>query len=182
MLSRFLDRALFWRVSIALAAVLVSLHFEWLTLRFLTSEAVLRMTQAFSLPIRRVGFDQLAFRDTIIQFTVACTWISGLFGILPLLRMRGPRSANLRRTAIFVLGFFSLNLVRIELVVLSYRPGMSWSLEHGWITGASEFVVYLWVVSLIDHPLARFLRSGTLQHTGPFGDGNEPGASMPSFH
>jgi hypothetical protein len=170
-LARFFDRAFFWRVSLAVAAVLVSLHFEWHTLRFLTSEAVLRMSTALRLPIRRVAFDQLALRDTVIQFTVACTWISGIFGILPLLRMRGPRKANLRRGAIFVAGFFLLNLFRIELVILFYRPGASWSLEHGWITGLSEFLVYLCVVSLIDHPLARFLRSGTL----PRADSTEPG-------
>jgi hypothetical protein len=156
----FFDRAFFWRVSIAAAAVLLSLQFEWHTLRFLTSEAVLRITEAFRLPIRRIAFDQLAFRDTIIQFTVACTWISGLFGILPLLRIHCPRSASLRRGAIFVVGFFLLNLFRIELIVLFYRPGMSWSLEHGWITGVAEFLVYLWVLRLIDHPLARFLRLG----------------------
>jgi hypothetical protein len=38
----------------------------------------------------------------------------------------------------------------------------------------SEFVVYLWVVSLIDHPLARFLRSGALPTTHPRA-GGEPG-------
>jgi hypothetical protein len=164
-MAQLFDRVFFRRVGLAVAAVLLSLQFEWHTLRFLTSEAVLRMSAAFGLPIRRVAFDQLALRDTVIQFSVACTWISGLFGILPLLRMRGPRNADVRRAAIFVLGFFLLNLLRIQLVILIYRPGMSWDLLHGCITGVSEFAVYLWVVSLIDHPLARLLRSGRLPRT-----------------
>jgi hypothetical protein len=161
-MGQLFDRVFFQRVSLAVAAVLLSLQFEWHTLRFLTSEGVLRMSEAFGLPIRRVAFDQLAFRDTVIHFTVACTWISGLLGVLPLLRMRGPRNADLRRAALFIVGLFLLNLARIQLVMLFYRPGMSWDLLHGCITGLSEFAVYLWVVSLIDHPLARLLRSGRL--------------------
>ncbi|MGO9060491.1 MAG: hypothetical protein ACLQU2_24365 [Candidatus Binataceae bacterium] len=156
------DRAFFWRVSLAIAAVLLCLQFQWHTLRFLTSEAALQLTAALGLPIQRIAFDELKFRDSIIQFTVTCTWVDGLFGIVPLLRMYGSRGANLRRMAIFVMGLFLLNLVRIEVVILLYRPGISWDLEHGWITGLSEFLVYLWVISLIDHPLARFLRSGKL--------------------
>ena len=173
-LGKLFDRAFFWRVSLAVAAVVLSLQFEWQALRFLTSEAALRITQALGLPIQRVAFDQLSFRDTIIQFTVTCTWISGLFGILPLLRMNGPRNANLRRAATLVLGLFLLNLVRIELVILFYKPGISWNLEHGCITGVTEFLVYLWVISLIDHPLARFLRSGKLPRARLLQGGDAP--------
>ncbi len=175
-LGKLFDRQFFWRVSLAVAAVLLSFQFEWHALRFLTSEAALRMTRALGLPIRRVAFDELKFRDTIIQFAIICTWINGLVGILPLLRMRGPRNANLRRGAILVLGLFLLNLVRIEVVILFYKPGISWDLEHGCITGLTEFLVYLWVVSLIDHPLACFLRSGRLPNARPLLCGDGTGA------
>lgn len=161
-LSQLFDRVFFGRVSLAIVTVLLCFQFEWHALRFLTSEVALQITAALGLPIQRIAFDELKFRDTIIQFTVTCTWIDGLFGILPLLRMHGARRVNLQRAAIFILGFFLLNVVRIEIVILLYKPGISWDLEHGWITGISEFLVYLWVVSLIDHPLARFLRSGNL--------------------
>lgn len=161
-LRELFDRVFFWRVSVAVAAVLLCFQFEWHGLRFLTSEAALRITAALGLPIRRVAFDELRFRDTIIQFTVTCTWIDGLFGVMPLLRMDGTWRVKLRRMAVFVAGVFVLNLIRIEAVILLYKPGISWDLEHGWITGISEFFVYLWVISLIDHPLARFLRWGRL--------------------
>ena len=163
-LSTLFDGAFFLRVSIAVALVLLCFQFEWRELRFLTSEAALQITAASGQSVQRVAFDSLNFRHTVIQFTVTCTWINGLFGILPLLRINGAWPANLRWLAIFILGFFLLNLIRIEIVILCYRPGVSWDLEHGWITGIAEFIVYLWVVSLIDHPLARFLRSGKLPH------------------
>jgi hypothetical protein len=161
-LSTLFDRVFLWRLSLAVAAALLCLQFEWRGLRFLTSEAALQITAALGLPIKRVGFDRLSFRDSIIQFTVTCTWINGFFAVIPLLLMNGMRWESLRRVAIFIPGFFLLNLIRIEIVILCYRPGVSWNLEHGWITGIAEFIVYLWVVSLIDHPLARLLRSGKL--------------------
>jgi hypothetical protein len=161
------DRAFFWRVSLALMAVLLCLQFDWHLLRFLTSEAALRITAAVGLPIQRVAFDELEFSDTVIQFTVNCTWIVGLFGIVPLLRMRGTWWLNLRRMSLFISGFFLLNLLRIEIIILCYKPGISWNREHGWITGVSEFLVYLWVLNLIDHPLAQLLLSGRLAYRIP---------------
>jgi len=163
-LSELFDRTFFWRVSLAIVAVLLCFQFEWHALRFLTSDAALRITAALGLPIRRVAFDELKFRGTAIQFTVTCTWIDGLFGVVPLLWLDGAWRKSVRRIAIFVAGFFLLNLIRIEAVILLYKPGVSWNIEHGWITGVSEFFVYLCVISLIDHPLARFLRRGRLPH------------------
>ncbi len=163
--AAFFDPSFFWRVSLAIAAVLFCFQFDWYMLRFLTSEATLRITAVLGLPIQRVAFDKLKYRDCLINFTVTCTWINGLFGIVPLLRVYGSWRENLRRMAIFVPGFFLANLVRIEIIILIYRPRISWNLEHGWITGLSEFLVYLWVLSLIDHPLARFLRFGELPHS-----------------
>ena len=134
------------RGALCALAVLICYQFDWTLLRFLTSEAVLRITAALGFPAARLSPDALRIGGLQLRFVIACTFADVFCGALPLL-WNGQRSylRNLLDFAMFAAGLFLFNLLRLECGLLAYLNGVPWEVAHGIEGGIAYFLVWLWI-------------------------------------
>src|SRR5581483_11850779 len=84
-------------IRFALVPVFVgfSYLFRWTPLRYLTSEANLRLDLLAGIHLQRVSVDAVMWKDTLYNYENACTFIDVFFGTIPLvwdLRKSIPRN------------------------------------------------------------------------------------------
>jgi hypothetical protein len=134
------------RVLLAGIAVAVCYHFEWRWLRFLTSELNLRCDWLAGIPIRRLGYDTVAWRGVVYRYEIACIFADVWCGSIPLLwRLGRTIPQNLARIAVFSACLFAFNVARLSLSDILFSAGLPWSLAHSALGGASWFAVWVWL-------------------------------------
>jgi len=141
------DLGVVCRILLVLPAVMIALNaFDWEGLRFLTSEADLRLSSAIGIPMQRLSFDALEWEGKVYQFTAGCTFVHVYFACIPFLWISGRSlGRNLLRVAAFAPCFFLLNIARLAAGDLTYLyvHGLPWEWAHELTTGVAYFVVWL---------------------------------------
>jgi hypothetical protein len=134
------------RGSLCALAVLACYQLDWTFLRFLTSEAILRISAALGFPVARVSADTLQVGGLQLRFVIACTFADVYCGALPLLwNSRRSYLHNLLEFAVFGAALFFFNLLRLEGGLVGYMKGVPWELAHGVEGGVAYFLVWLWI-------------------------------------
>jgi hypothetical protein len=132
------------RAVLVLVFVTITHQLRWEWLRFLTSEAILRMSPWFGIAIERVSFDTILARGTFFRFVVACTFVDVFMGSVPLL---WNLSRSLLRNLCWLVGvaaiLFSFNLVRLEIGQILYARGVSWTFADEVLGGFAYFSVWI---------------------------------------
>src|SRR5258708_40184110 len=139
--------ALAIRIALGAAFVIVCHQFEWMLLRYVTAESILRLSQFLKLGMSRVAADTVELNNIQFQFTVSCTQIDVFCGAIPLiwnLRLRARR--NLAKLAIFFVCLFAFNIARLQLGYALFAHGAPWVLAHECIAGVNLFLIFVWVV------------------------------------
>jgi hypothetical protein len=141
------DLGLACRILLVLPAVMIALTaFNWEGLRFLTSEADLRLSSLLAIPMQRLSFDTLEWEGKAFQFTSGCTFVHVYFASIPFLWISGRSLVrNMLRVAAFAPCFFLLNIARLAAGDLAYLHvhGLPWDWAHELSTGVAYFVVWL---------------------------------------
>ena len=131
----------------ALVVILATLahQFSWGGLRFLTSEAVLRVLPWLHLGATRYSSDTLWLGGQLFQFVVACTMIDVFLGSIPLLWSRRESfSENIGRIAVAAVLLFAFNVARLAVTQWVYtKAGLSWVLVDGVIGACSYALIWL---------------------------------------
>jgi hypothetical protein len=96
------------RFALVPIAVASCYCFRWEMLRYLSSEANLRLDLLAGLHLQRLSIDTVQWRGSVYQYENACTFIDVWFGSIPLLWNLGrPVAANLRFFAGLALALFA---------------------------------------------------------------------------
>src|SRR5581483_3836595 len=104
------------RCLLAALAVVVCYQFQWDWLRYLTSEANLRVDAIIGVNWQRLTFDTVAWNGRVYTYVIACTMADVWCGALAFLwMMRRSIGQNLRTIVGFALGLFALNIARLSL-------------------------------------------------------------------
>jgi hypothetical protein len=121
-------------------------QFRWDWLRFLTSEAILRISAFFGMAATRVSFDTLQMHGQFVQFVVACTFVDVYLGSIPLLwDLKKTLLSNLSCLIVIAILLFTFNVVRLEIAQILYAHGVSWDLADGVVGGFAYFAVWLFI-------------------------------------
>lgn len=149
-------RTLLIRFVLAALAVAISLCFRWEFLRFLTSEANLRVDLLAGIHLQRISFDTVMWRSILYRYENSCTFIDVFFGSIPLLW--SFRRSYLQNTSFLLavaVGMFCFNVMRLSVSDVLFAAGLSWNLAHNVISGISYFVVWLWIWKQLQKASAR---------------------------
>jgi hypothetical protein len=139
-----LGRGFLFRVLLVVVLVTVTHRFEWRELRFLTSEAVLRLSPALGIPTYRISFDTLRLQGHLFQFVISCTLVDVFIGAIPLIwSVKKSILANASRLGEAALYLFVFNILRLELGHLLYAHGTPWILAHEILGGGAYFAIWL---------------------------------------
>jgi hypothetical protein len=133
------------RVLLAIFFAIAAHQFSWVWLRFLTSEAVLRISGLVGLATLRHSFDVIEIQGELFQFVTACTFVDVFFGCIPLI---WEFNRSLRRNLLLVLAsaaaLFVFNIVRLEIGQILYSRGL---LSYTWadevLGGCAYWLVWL---------------------------------------
>jgi hypothetical protein len=144
--SELQSRALVIRFSLAALAVGLSYLFRWESLRFLTSEANLRLDLLVGIHLQRLSADTVMWKSVLYRYENPCTFVDVWFGSIPLLW-------NVRRTLPWNVGFmgavaaamFCFNVFRLSVSDALFAAGLPWNIAHNVISGISYFVVWMWI-------------------------------------
>ena len=140
------SRALLIRFAVAALAVAVSYCFRWGVLRYLTSEANLRLDLLAGIHLQRLSSDTVLWRGALYRYENACTFVDVWFGSTALLwSLRRSVVWNLSLLATVALGMFCFNVFRLSVSDVLFAAGLSWDLAHNVISGISYFVVWVWI-------------------------------------
>jgi hypothetical protein len=143
-----LRRGFAWRVLLVIVFVTVTHQLGWEWLRFLTSEAVLRLSQSLGLAAARVSADTIRVQGELFGFVTSCTLVDVFAGTIPLAwNVRKPIAANLLVVVALGTGLFAFNILRLQCTQLLYAVGVPWLLADEVIGGVSYFAVWLFLVS-----------------------------------
>jgi len=131
-----------------LAALLViaahQLRLGWL--RFLTSEAVLRISSTLGITTQRISFDTIRVHSELVSFVVSCTFIDVVVGTIALLwDYKKPWFKEAFRMAVCVLVLLAFNLTRLEAAQLLYSVGVPWILADEVLGGIAYFAVWIFI-------------------------------------
>lgn len=144
-------RSLNWRRE-ALRLGLVPLfvvfcyQFEWQTWRAWVTSSFLAAAPWFGVPTVRTGLDSFTCHGQAYYFTISCTALDAFFGSLPLLwSWRRGIARNLAFLAAYFVGLSIINLFRLEIGLVLFLRGVSWSLAHEAIAGVFYFGLFLWI-------------------------------------
>jgi len=138
-------REFFARASLVAVFVVVSHELGWQWLRFLTSEAVLRLSSMLGMETARLSFDTIRVQETQFRFVIACTFVDVFLGSLPLLwDLRRSLLRNCSRLVVAGTILFAFNIVRLEIAQVVYVHGSPWEVADGVLGGVAYFLV--WVV------------------------------------
>lgn len=132
------------RVLAVATFVTIAHQADWVWLRYMTSEAILRASHALGLTTSRVSFDTVRIQDHQYCFVTSCTFIDVLFGVIPLVwssnrSLRG----NALVVALWLQGLFVFNVVRLQLSLVLIVAGIPWMLAHDVLSGLAYFGVWV---------------------------------------
>jgi hypothetical protein len=134
------------RFALVPIAVASCYCFRWEMLRYLSSEANLRLDLLAGLHLQRLSIDTVQWRGSVYQYENACTFIDVWFGSIPLLWNLGrPVAANLRFFAGLALALFAFNIFRLSFSDLLFSAGLPWDLAHNAVSGIAYFAVWVWI-------------------------------------
>jgi hypothetical protein len=124
--------------------VLVVHQFEWVGLRVVSSEAILRLSKLVGMHVARISFDTVRINQTTFHFVVACAFIDVIVGSIPILwDLRTSIASNLIKGSLFGLMLFAFNIVRLETAQVVYALGAPWEVADGVVGGCAYFAVWL---------------------------------------
>lgn len=133
------------RACLVAVFVVFSHELRWEWLRFVTSEAVLRLSAVLGMDTARLSFDTIRVQETQVKFVVACTFVDVFLGSLPLLwDLRRSLLRNCSRLVVAGTILFAFNVLRLEIAQVVYAHGASWEVADGVLGGFAYFLV--WVV------------------------------------
>jgi hypothetical protein len=119
-------------------------RFEWDWLRFVTSEATLRMSALLGMTTARVSFDTIRVQGEFFRFVVACTFVDVFLGSIPLM---WDTKKSLRRNLSWIAGaamvLFLFNVVRLEIAQVLYAHATPWAIADEVLGGIAYFLVWL---------------------------------------
>jgi hypothetical protein len=127
------------------AFLMIAAHqLRWGGMRFLTSEAILRLSAWLGMATVRNSFDTIQIQGELFQFGVSCTSVDVVLGTLPLIwRLDLSILRNLLRSAAVALALFGLNVIRLELGQFAHGHGVPWILAHEIPSGFALFAVWV---------------------------------------
>ena len=132
------------RTGLVIIFVVVSHQFEWMWLRFVTSEALLRISVPLGLTMSRVSPDTLSVPGMFVRFVTSCTFIDVYFGAVPIVwDTRKSPLTNFGHLIPLGLGLFAFNLFRLEIAQQLYAEGVSWTVCDQVLGGLAYFVVWV---------------------------------------
>ena len=135
------------RALVVAAAVTLGHQLPWNSLRYLTSEWVLRLVGVAGIGMQRLSSDTVLWNGQAYQFVIACCFIDVWFGAVPLLwDIHRTTIANAMRMAVLFVALMALNVFRLSLsFVLCSASGWSWDSVHGIVGGLAYFAVWVWI-------------------------------------
>ena len=140
------SQTLLIRFALAALAVAISYCFRWEFLRFLTSEANLRLDQLGGVHLQRISFDTVTWNGALYQYQNACTFVDVWFGSIPLLwNLRKNWAYNVLFALAVAAGMFFFNVFRLSVSDVLFAAGLSWNLAHNVVSGLSYFAVWIWI-------------------------------------
>jgi hypothetical protein len=140
------SRALLIRFALAALAVAVSYLFRWELLRFLTSEANLRLDLLAGIHLQRISADTVMWKGVLYRYENPCTFVDVWFGSVPLLwNLRRTVARNLGFMAVVAAAMFCFNVFRLSVSDVLFAAGLSWNVAHNVISGISYFMVWFWI-------------------------------------
>jgi hypothetical protein len=140
------SRTLLIRFALAALAVAVSYCFHWEFLRFLTSEANLRLDLLAGIHLQRVSADAVLWKGVLYRYENPCTFVDVWFGSIPLLwNLRRSLTRNLAFMAAVAAAMFCFNVFRLSVSDVLFAAGLPWNIAHNVISGISYFVVWVWI-------------------------------------
>jgi hypothetical protein len=150
------------RACLTALLVIVTLHLSWGGLRFLTSEAILRLSAVVGMTTARISFDAIELQGQFFRFTVSCTFADVFMGTLPLIwRLDRSIIRNLLRVAVVAVVLFVFNVTRLEVGQIAYSRGVLWLLAHEIPSGFAYFGVWIAIWRSRSWPAWQYLVVGT---------------------
>ncbi|MBV9480695.1 MAG: hypothetical protein JO249_08070 [Acidobacteria bacterium] len=130
----------------AALAVAVSYLFRWESLRFLSSEANLRLDLLAGIHLQRISNDTVMWKGVLYRYENPCTFVDVWFGSVPLLwNLACPVIWNIGFMAIVAMGMFCFNALRLSVSDILFAAQVPWNLAHNVISGLSYFLVWVWI-------------------------------------
>ena len=118
--------------------------FQWTWLRFVTSEAILRISLFLGMTAERVSSDTINFHGQLVEFVTACTFVDVYYGSIPLLwNLKKTFLRNVSWLVVVAAIFFALNVVRLEIGQILFAHGLSWMLADNLPGGVAYFAAWL---------------------------------------
>jgi hypothetical protein len=149
-------RRLAIRFALAALAVGVSYCFRWEFLRFLTSEANLRLDLFAGIHLERISVDTVLWKGVLYRYENPCTFVDVWFGSIPLLwNFRRSLIKNVCWMAAIAAAMFSFNVVRLSFSDLLFAARVPWDLAHNVISGVAYFLVWLLIWTRLRKDLYR---------------------------
>jgi hypothetical protein len=140
------NSALFLRFALAALGVLLCYCFHWQWLRFLTSEANLRLDGWLGLHFQRLSGDTVVWNGIRYTYENACTFADVWCGAIPLIwNFRKGVAWNLSLIAVFSILLFAFNIFRLSLSDYIFNAGIPWTWAHGFLGGIAYFAVWAWI-------------------------------------
>lgn len=134
------------RFALVPVAVALCYCFRWEVLRYLTSEANLRLDLLAGLHLQRLSLDTVQWRGSVYHYENACTFVDVWFGAIPLLwNLQRRVAANLGFFAQFAIALFVFNVFRLSLSDVLFSAGLNWDLAHNVVSGIAYFAVWVWI-------------------------------------
>jgi hypothetical protein len=145
--NSFLDNSeVLVRFALVPIAVAICYGFRWEVLRYLTSEANLRLDLLAGLHLQRLSLDTVQWRGSTYRYENACTFVDVWFGSIPLLwNLRRSVAANLGFFARLALAMFVFNVLRLSLSDVLFSTGLNWDLAHNVVSGIAYFAIWVWI-------------------------------------
>ncbi len=132
------------RFSLVGLAVALCYCFEWKWLRYLTSEINIRLDALAGISMSRWEQDSVLWHGVVYRYVNACTFVDVWCGSIPLLwNLRRTVSRNLTGIAVWTLGLFLFNNLRLCLSDILFEHGLSWNLAHNFVAGLAYFAVWM---------------------------------------
>jgi hypothetical protein len=131
-----------------LVAILVTLshQFEWEWLRFLTSEAVLRISAFLGMETQRLSVETVRVQGEVFCFVISCTFIDVMMGIIPLVwNLKKSVLSNLLTLNVFGVSLFAFNILRLETAHLLHTCGVPWIVVDNLLGGLAYFAVWIFI-------------------------------------
>ena len=141
-----------WTSGLLIRFLLVALFvgfsylFRWEFLRYLTSEANLRLDLLAGIHLQRISSDLVMWKGALYRYENACTFVDVFFGTIPLVwNLRQSIWRNLGLLAVIAVAYFAFNVFRLTVSDILFATGLPWDLAHNVISGISYFAVWVWI-------------------------------------